>query len=85
MLLNYSTSWELPELVSGSCTMVSDADGKHYPWYGANNEVMKVRGPAHLPTPVTVSMRDTFHPQVCQLLLITDDPGPVCMCRVNNF
>jgi len=63
-LLMYSTSWELPELVSGTCTMVSDADGKHYPWYGANNEVMKVRGPTHLPTPITVSMRDTFCPQV---------------------
>lgn len=64
MLLMYSTSWELPELVSGSCTMVSDADGKHYPWYGAKNEVLKVRGPTHLPTPITVSMHDTFHPQV---------------------
>jgi len=44
--------------------MVSDADGKNYPWYGAENEVMQVRGPTQLPTPATISMHDTFHPQV---------------------
>jgi len=44
--------------------MVSDADGKHYPWYGAKNEVMQVCGPTQLPTPITVSMHDTVHPQV---------------------
>jgi len=88
----YSTSWELPELVSGTCTMVSDADGKHYPWYGANNEVTKVRGPTHLPTPVTVSMRDTFRPQVWRLLLLTTlvvqvehSVHCVCVCLDNSF
>lgn len=68
------TSWELPELVSGSYRMVSDADGKHYPWYGAKNEVMQVCGPTQLSTPITVSMHDTVHPQVgsdvlCKVML----------------
>jgi len=67
ILLTYRTSWELPELVSGTCQMVSDSDGKNYPWYGANDEIMQVCGPTQSPTPVTVSMHDTFHPQVCLL------------------
>ena len=60
----FSTSWELPDLLSGTCKMVSDADGKCYPWYGAKNEVMQMCGSTQLPTPVSVSMHDTFHPQV---------------------
>ena len=66
-LFTFSTSWELPELVSRNCEMVSDADGKHYPWYGAKNEVLQLRGPTQLPTPATVSMHDTCHPQVWSL------------------
>jgi len=59
-----SSSWELPELVSRTCKMVSDADGKQYPWYGAKNEVLQLHGPTQQSTPVTVSMHDTCHPQV---------------------
>jgi len=44
--------------------MVSDADGKQYPWYGAKNEVLQLHGPTQQSTPVTVSMHDTCHPQV---------------------
>lgn len=50
--------------------MVSDSDGKCYPWYGAKNEVMKVSGPTQLPTAVTVSMHDSFHPQVQFSMLV---------------
>lgn len=43
--------------------MVSDADGKQYPWYGARQEVSTVTGPCPRQH-VTVEMNDNFFPQV---------------------
>lgn len=57
------TSWEFPELQSGKYKMVSDADGKQYPWYGAKTEMQELRGPAP-PQAVNVHMNDNFFPQV---------------------
>ena len=43
--------------------MISDADGKKYPWYGAKRELCEIVGPAHKRT-LTVEMNDNFFPQV---------------------
>lgn len=58
------TSWEFPEIVSGKYKMISDADGKQYPWYGSKDEVRTVKGPTDMFTQVTVHMNDNFFPQV---------------------
>ena len=59
----FRTSWEFPEILSGRFSMVSDADGKQYPWYGARQEVHTVEGPSPKQQ-VTVDMNDNFFPQV---------------------
>lgn len=43
--------------------MISDADGKQYPWYGSKHEVVTLKGPCS-PQNVTVHMNDNFFPQV---------------------
>ena len=45
--------------------MISDADGKQYPWYGSKTEVQTVDGPTIQPTHVTIHMNDNFFPQAC--------------------
>ncbi|CAD5123372.1 unnamed protein product [Dimorphilus gyrociliatus] len=47
-----------------SIAMISDSDGKHYPWYGAKTEMKTIRGPTTKPTEVTVVMDDNFFPNV---------------------
>jgi len=59
------TSWEFPEIVVGKYRMISDADGKQYPWYGSKTEVQTVDGPTIQPTHVTIHMNDNFFPQAC--------------------
>jgi len=44
--------------------MISDADGKQYPWYGSKTEVQTLEGPTLQPTHVTIHMNDNFFPQV---------------------
>lgn len=58
------TSWEFPEIVLGKFEMVSDSDGKRYPWYGTKHEVQVVEGPTDQRTSVTVLMHDNFFPQI---------------------
>ena len=58
------TSWEFPEIVVGKYRMISDADGKQYPWYGSKTEVQTLEGPTVQPTHVTIHMNDNFFPQV---------------------
>ena len=60
----YSTSWEFPELTSGKQTMISDCDGRHYPWYGSRNETVIFKGPCDRYQTATVYMNDNFHPHV---------------------
>ena len=43
--------------------MISDADGKQYPWYGLRNETQTIRGPSTRQG-ITVHMNDNFFPQV---------------------
>jgi len=61
---NFSTSWEFPELTSGKQTMISDCDGRHYPWYGSRNETVIFKGPCDRYQTATVYMNDNFHPHV---------------------
>lgn len=58
------TSWEFPEIISGKYTMIGDADGKQYPWYGSKLELQPVYGPTTAPACATVHMNDNFFPQV---------------------
>ncbi|XP_064616567.1 protein FAM78B-like [Liolophura sinensis] len=56
------TSWEFPELKSGR-PMISDCDGRHYPWYGSNDETAIFKGPCK-EREAYVAMHDNFHPHV---------------------
>lgn len=58
------TSWEFPELTSGKQSMISDCDGRHYPWYGSRNETVIFKGPCDRYQTATVFMNDNFHPHV---------------------
>lgn len=44
--------------------MVSDSDGKRYPWYGTKHELQTVEGPTDEPSRATVIMHDNFFPQI---------------------
>lgn len=44
--------------------MISDSDGRNFPWYGGRTEVAIVQGPLATPTVYTVSMNDNFSPRI---------------------
>jgi hypothetical protein len=44
--------------------MVSDSDGKNFPWYGNKTEVVSIVGPQATSTLHHVSMNDNFHPHI---------------------
>ncbi len=44
--------------------MISDSDGKNYPWYGSTQEVKLIEGPKEEFQNFTVTMNDNFHPHV---------------------
>ncbi|ESO07866.1 hypothetical protein HELRODRAFT_75099 [Helobdella robusta] len=82
------TSWEFPEIVSGKYKMVSDADGKQYPWYGSKNEVAHLQGPTQNPTTATIHMNDNFFPQVTWYIPsigYTRDPSLSFVYRKQRF
>jgi len=43
--------------------MVSDSDGKNFPWYGSKTEVALIKGPQPS-TKHSVSMNDNFYPHI---------------------
>ncbi|KAK7497049.1 hypothetical protein BaRGS_00011785, partial [Batillaria attramentaria] len=45
-------------------SMISDCDGRHYPWYGSRNETVIFKGPCDRYQTATVFMNDNFHPHV---------------------
>lgn len=63
-IVSCRTSWEFPELTSGKQSMISDCDGRHYPWYGPRDETVIIQGPTAKPYKATVVMNDNFHPHV---------------------
>lgn len=89
MCVCYRTSWEFPEIVIGKYRMISDADGKQYPWYGSKTEVQTLEGPTMQPTHVTIHMNDNFFPQVrlyishpyrCCCVIYSPSPGTDLKC-----
>lgn len=58
------SSWEFPQLKTQS--MISDSDGRNFPWYGGNKEISNVIGPCGQTT-VEVRMTDSFAPRVTWL------------------
>ncbi|CAF1001634.1 unnamed protein product, partial [Didymodactylos carnosus] len=58
------SSWEFPQLMSGDKLMISDSDGRNYPWYGSKSEVIEVQGPCDDYTLIKVNMNDNFYPHI---------------------
>lgn len=58
------SSWEFPTLSSGKVPMISDSDGKNFPWYGGKSEVSLLKGPQTFHTRHKIIMNDNFNPHV---------------------
>lgn len=71
------TSWEFPQLNGEEQPMVSDSDGKHFPWYGDHHEINVIHGPTTKPTIFKVKMNDSFYPQVTWMPPIPVSPKDV--------
>jgi len=71
------TSWEFPQLNAEEQTMVSDSDGKHFPWYGDHQEIHMINGPTTKSTTFKVKMNDSFYPQVTWMPPIAVSPRDV--------
>ena len=68
--------------MTGKFEMISDSDGRRYPWYGAKHEVDTIRGPTKLPTPVSVTMNDNFFPQVTWHIPLKSYPREPKLTRI---
>lgn len=66
------SSWELPPLVSGERSMISDSDGRNYPFYGSNSELIELHGPSSDYRTIHVRMNDNFCPHVTWDLPMSD-------------
>lgn len=53
--------------------MISDSDGKNFPWYGGKTEVITIKGPQSTPTTHQVTMNDNFYPHVTWDLPFSDE------------
>jgi len=71
------TSWEFPQLNGEEQPMVSDSDGKHFPWYGDHHEINVIQGPTTKSTTFKVKMNDSFYPQVTWMPPIPVSPKDV--------
>ncbi|CAF0790280.1 unnamed protein product [Rotaria sp. Silwood1] len=58
------SSWEFPQLMSGQNPMISDSDGRNYPFYGSKSEVIEIQGPCTDYTALKVVMNDNFYPHI---------------------
>ena len=58
------SSWEFPQLMSGLQSMISDSDGRNYPFYGSKSEVIEVQGPTSDYRTIQVLMNDNFYPHI---------------------
>lgn len=58
------SSWEFPQLMSGQNPMISDSDGRNYPFYGSKSEVIEIQGPCTDYTTLKVLMNDNFYPHI---------------------
>jgi hypothetical protein len=53
--------------------MVSDSDGKNFPWYGNKTEVVCIKGPQKTSTIHQITMNDNFHPHITWDLPMSDE------------
>ncbi|UJR26438.1 hypothetical protein I4U23_007768 [Adineta vaga] len=58
------SSWEFPQLMSDQNPMISDSDGRNYPFYGSKSEVIEIQGPCSDYTTLKVLMNDNFYPHI---------------------
>ncbi|CAF1211970.1 unnamed protein product [Adineta steineri] len=58
------SSWEFPQLMSGQSPMISDSDGRNYPFYGSKSEVIELQGPFSDYRTIKVLMNDNFYPHI---------------------
>ncbi|CAF1456115.1 unnamed protein product, partial [Adineta ricciae] len=58
------SSWEFPQLMSGQNPMISDSDGRNYPFYGSKSEVIELQGPFSDYRTIKVLMNDNFYPHI---------------------
>jgi hypothetical protein len=58
------SSWEFPQLMSGQNPMISDSDGRNYPFYGSKSEVIELHGPHLDYQTIKVLMNDNFYPHI---------------------
>jgi hypothetical protein len=58
------SSWEFPQLMSGQNPMISDSDGRNYPFYGSKSEVIELHGPCLDYRTIQVHMNDNFYPHI---------------------
>jgi hypothetical protein len=58
------SSWEFPQLMSGQNSMISDSDGRNYPFYGSKSEVIELHGPYSDYQTIKVAMNDNFYPHI---------------------
>ena len=56
--------------------MISDSDGKNFPWYGGKTEVSSIKGPQINSTTHKVSMDDNFHPHITWDIPISNEKIP---------
>ncbi|KAL7671455.1 hypothetical protein ACOME3_006353 [Neoechinorhynchus agilis] len=62
---NYGlTSWILPDLLNKRYEMISDSDGKCFPWYGTADELRVLKGPTTYSTVCKVTMEDSLSSKV---------------------
>jgi len=71
------TSWEFPQLNGEEQPMVSDSDGKHFPWYGDHHEIQLIEGPTTKSATFKVKMNDSFYPQVTWMPPIPVSPKDI--------
>jgi hypothetical protein len=60
--------------------MVSDSDGKNFPWYGNKTEVVEITGPQAACSLHHVSMNDNFHPHITWDTPVSD----LNLCRLTR-
>ncbi len=58
------SSWEFPQLMTGQSPMISDSDGRNYPFYGSKSEVIELEGPFSEYRTIKVLMNDNFYPHI---------------------
>ena len=64
--------------------MVSDSDGKNFPWYGSKSEVAIIKGPLDFPTIHKVVMNDNFCPHVTWNIPVSETTRTVTLTNIKR-